>query len=145
MFVQEQWLGSLQPWPPSLTLQPWLGQWAWPRVHLCAPVVCPRQPLGASLLHQSVQFTRGTMPPALICCVWPEAWSLCVPGLLQHCWTINDIQVTSGSASDGLLQVSTSHRCCLTASVQMGITQSKTWVQKMMTKVSWSFQKHCKF
>lgn len=58
---------------------------------------------------------------------------------------ISDIQVTSGSASDGLLQVSTSHRCCLTALVQMGITQSKTWVQKMITKVSWSFQKHCKF
>lgn len=62
------------------------GNWPDPCVHLCPPVVCPRQPFGASLLHQSVQFTGGKISSALVCCVWPEARYLCVSRLLQHCW-----------------------------------------------------------
>lgn len=95
------------------------------RVRLCPPMVCPRQPFGASLLHQSVQFTAGGgISSALVCCIWPEAHGIFVS--LEFCGTAGGtkvIQVTSGTASDGLLQLSRRYCLYTAASAQMGIEQ----------------------
>lgn len=119
-----------------------------PCMHLCPPLVCPRQPFGTSLLHQSVQFTGERISSALVCYVWPEAGCLCVTRLLQHCWKY---QSHPGHIRNCLWWAASAEHISqvlsvTAASIQVGIKLSNTWMQKRIkTEVSWSFQKHCKF
>lgn len=93
MFVQVQWLGSLQPCPPLLPVQSGVEGMGLSPICVCGfpktdhPTVCLRDPFWASLLHQSVQLTVGArISPTLVCCVWPEAQYVFVTGVWQHCW-----------------------------------------------------------
>lgn len=101
------------------------GNWPDPCVHLCPPVICTDCLLG-HLFCISLFSSQGEEYLQLLSTVFGQKHSVFVS--LDFCstaGTIKVMQVTPGTACDGLLLLSTSYRYCLNtaASIQIGIKE----------------------